>query len=304
MRSFFPIIVLVLLSLVITGRGQALELTSTKAMAFADHLFQQGDYYRAITEYERVLFFYPDDPLAGTAQYQIANSYLKGEKWAQAAERFRAVAERYSGENIGRKASFMLGETYYLKRDYRLALDGYDAFLRKYPHDPQGEDARIRMGWCYLRLGNWERAAEEFRDLPASSALGEQAGQLAEEASGFPAIPRKSPSLAAGLSTVLPGAGQLYVDRPTDALISLLLNGLFIWGAVEAIDHGNTVAGGIVAALESGWYVGNIYNAASSAHKYNRKKEQDFIDSLQGKFGVSYYRNGEGQDMLALTFHF
>src|SRR3990170_2027757 len=42
----------------------AQESSPEKIMSFADHLYEQGDYYRAITEYERVIFFYPKHPLA------------------------------------------------------------------------------------------------------------------------------------------------------------------------------------------------------------------------------------------------
>ena len=50
---------------------------------FADHLLAKGDYYRAITEYERVLFFHPGSALAKTARFRIAEAYLRGERYDQ-----------------------------------------------------------------------------------------------------------------------------------------------------------------------------------------------------------------------------
>lgn len=281
-----------------------LQLTPEMALSFGDHLYDQGDYYRAITEYERVLYFFPNDPEAKTAHYKIALSYLKGEKWGQAIERFRSLADRYPGEDIGRKARFMVAETYFKKKDYPLAIPAYNEFLSQYPEDPQADHARMKMGWSYLFQCQWEQGAETFRRIPPDSPKHDEGMRLATATEQFPLIPKKSPLLAAGLSTLLPGAGQLYVARPKDAAITFLLNGLFLWGALEAIERGNNVTGGILLAFESGWYMGNIYNAASSAHKYNRRQERDFTDKLQGEFGISLRRDDRGHPLLALTFRY
>ncbi len=284
--------------------GHAQESSPEKIMSFADHLYEQGDYYRAITEYERVVFFFPKHPLAKTAQYQIAMSYYKGEKLTQAIDRFRALSDQYRGEQIGRKSLFMLAETYYQKKDYDQAINVLDIFLSSFPDDPQADAARIKMGLSYLRQGDWQRAADEFQKLPPGAPLHKQAGELVEESKKYPEIPRKSPTLAAGLSAVLPGAGQLYIGRPTDAAVSFLLNVSFIWATVEAFHHKNNVTGGILLFFESGWYLGNIYNAANGAQKYNRRAEQNFMNNLQNQYGISYYRDERGGNMLALTLRF
>jgi outer membrane protein assembly factor BamD (BamD/ComL family)/TM2 domain-containing membrane protein YozV len=283
---------------------QAEELTPERILSFADHLYEQGDYYRAITEYERLIFFNPRHPLAKTAKFQIAMCYYKGDKLTQAVQKFRALSNEYAKEELGRKARFMLAETYYQKKDYNQAIDVLESFLTSYPGDPQAEAARIKIGWSYLRQGNWRQAAEEFHKLPSDSPLRKQAGDLAEETKKYPELPRKSPALAGGLSAVLPGAGQLYVGRPADATVSFLLNGLFIWATVEAFDNDNKVTGGILLFFESGWYLGNVYNAMGSAHKYNRRAEQEFMDTLQNQYGISYYRDDEGRDLLAFTLRF
>jgi tetratricopeptide (TPR) repeat protein len=302
MRNFFfPLLCGMLLCSHAVFAG---ELPAEKMLSFADHLFEQGDYYRAITEYERVIFFYPDHPQAKTARFQIAYSYFKGEKFDQAIARFRALAGDYRDEELGRKALFMVSEAYYHKRDYGRAADVFTAFIEAYPDDPRADAARLKIGWSYLRQGNWMEAAGEFQKLPAGSPLREQAEGLAEESKNYPDLPKKSPSLAGGLSAVLPGAGQLYVGRPGDAAVSFLLNGVFILATVEAFQHHNNAAGGILLFFESGWYLGNVYNAVSSAHKYNRKSEQRFMEDLQNRYGISYGWDGKGTHIVALTLRF
>lgn len=298
-------ILLLFIGIVVSATaGSSQESTPERTLSFADHLYEQGDYYRAITEYERLIFFYPKHPLAKTAKFQIGMCYYKGDKLTQAVQKFRALSNEYAKEELGRKARFMLAETYYQKKDYNQAIDVLESFLTSYPGDPQAEAARIKVGWSYLRQGNWRQAAEEFHKLPPDSPLRKQAGDLAEETKKYPELPRKSPTLAGGLSALLPGAGQLYVGRPADATVSFLLNGLFIWATVEAFNNDNKVTGGILLFFESGWYLGNVYNAVNSAYKYNRRAEQEFMDTLQNQYGISYYRDDEGRDLLAFTLRF
>ncbi len=281
----------------------AADMTAEKMMSFADSLFERGDYYRAITEYERVLFFYPDSPQSATARFQIADSYFRGDRLDQALELFRTLNREYGDQEIGRKAYFMIGEVYYRRQDYSRAIDVFTLFVETYPGDKQADAARIRIGWSLLRQGKWREASDAFAKLPPDSPLHDAAGGLAQGAKDYPALPRKSPALAGGLSAVLPGAGQLYVGRPRDAAVSFLLNGAFIWAAVEAFHHDNNVTGGILLFFESGWYLGNIYNAVNSANKYNRAAEQQFMEGLQGRYSVSLYRDGR-DGLIALTVRF
>jgi outer membrane protein assembly factor BamD (BamD/ComL family)/TM2 domain-containing membrane protein YozV len=298
---FFPLLCGMLLC---SHAVVAEELPAGKMLSFADHLFEQGDYYRAITEYERVIFFYPDLPQAKQARFQIAHAYLKGEKFDQAIARFRALADEYRNEELGRKSLSMVGEAYYQKRDYGRAADVFTVFIETYPDDTRADSARVMLGWSHLRQGDWQEAGGEFQKVPAGSSLRKQAEGLAEESKNYPDIPKKSPLLAGGLSAVLPGAGQLYVGRPGDAAVSFLLNGVFILATVEAFHHDNNAAGGILLFFESGWYLGNIYNATGSAHKYNRQAEQRYMEDLQGRYGISYSRDGRGTNIVALTLRF
>lgn len=272
--------------------------------SFADSLFDRGDYYRAITEYERVIFFYPELPIAKTSRFQIALSYFKAEKFDQAISQFRALAKDYPDQETGRKSLFMVGEAYYEKRDYLRAVDVYTTFIESYPADPYAGKARLRIGWAYLHQGYWQQAQEEFQKVPPGTPLRKQAEGLAEDVKKYEDIPRKSPALAGGLSAVLPGSGQLYVGRPGDAAAAFLLNGAFIWATAEAFHNHNNVTGGILLFFESGWYLGNIYNVVSGAHKYNRRSEQQFMDDLEGRYDVGLSFDGQGRNMLMFSMRF
>ena len=53
-------------------------------MGLGDYFFEDGDYYRAITEYKRFLFFFPQSLRAEEALWKITSSYFEGKKWDEA----------------------------------------------------------------------------------------------------------------------------------------------------------------------------------------------------------------------------
>ncbi len=53
---------------------------------YAESLFKEGDYYRAITEYKRFIFFFPEENKAEKCYFKIGQSYFKPKKWPDADE--------------------------------------------------------------------------------------------------------------------------------------------------------------------------------------------------------------------------
>ena len=86
--------------------------------------------------------------------------------------------------------------------------------------------------------------------------------------------------------------------------MALLLNGLTIWAAVEAFNEDLNVLGGLLVALEVGWYTGNIYSAVNGAHKYNRKVRDDFRQNLPDRFDIEYSRRRTPPLGLSLKIEF
>jgi hypothetical protein len=150
----------------------------------------------------------------------------------------------------------------------------------------------------------WQIAREAFAALPQESPFYPPAKLYADGLGRMDSLPRKSPVLSGTLAAVLPGAGHLYAERPRDALVSFLLNGSFIWAAVELFRNNNNVAGGVVAFFELGWYGGNIYSAVGSAHKYNKRIEDEFLQGLKDKSGISLYWDQTGSNYIMYSMIF
>jgi outer membrane protein assembly factor BamD (BamD/ComL family) len=279
-------ILIVLLLLATPGALRAQPAAASIDVSFANSLFHEQDYYRAITEYKRFLHLHPDSPTAVDVRYAIGLAYFRSEKWDVAAEAFQAVREADPAGAAGSRATLMAAEAAYRKGDFPEALDAFSAFVRHHSADPSVVDARMRIVQCYLQLGNIRHARDQAAKVHEENAADLRMKTLLTETAAVQDVPAKSPALAGTLSALVPGAGQLYIGRPRDAGVSFLINGSMIALAAVAFHNDEPVAGGIVALVELSWYTGNIYGAVNGAHKYNRHQRRRFVDSLDVQCGI------------------
>ena len=250
-------------------------------MSFADTLLQEGDYFRAITEYKRFLFLAPIHPRVEQVQLQIGLAYLRSQQWEDAHRTFQALAQRYPDADVGREAAFLVGETAYLQGQYGQAIDDFRTLAERQGESPTAQKARYRLGWSYLRARQWSAAAQAFEAIAPTSAWSPSSRALSEAARQAEQLPRKSPALAGTLSALLPGAGHFYTGRMRDGSLALLLNGAFLAAGIEAVAAGNEAAAGLLFFFEAAWYSGSIYGAVNAAHKYNRDQEERWLQGLE-----------------------
>jgi outer membrane protein assembly factor BamD (BamD/ComL family) len=256
-------------------------------LGFADALFNDGDYFRAITEYKRFLFLHPTDPRAGRVQLQIGLSYLRGQQWEDARQTFEAIARQHPDAEIRAEAAYLIGETAFQQGRYTQAIADLQAVVERYGQTPVGERARYLLGWSYLRARQWPEASQTFETISTASPLFPSSRALADAAREGERLPRKSPALAGLMSAVIPGTGHFYTGRFRDGTIALLLNAAFLTAGIEAVSAGNEAAAGLLLFFEAAWYSGAIYGAVNAAHKHNRDLEERWLQGLERQHSPS-----------------
>jgi tol-pal system protein YbgF len=117
--------------------------TSQEQYNYAFGLLRQADYPGAEAALKQFLQRYPNDPLAGNAQY-----------W--------------------------LGETYYVRKDYNNAAIAFAEGYRKYPNGGKGPDSLLKLGMSLSEVGQKPQACQALgqldREFPKASAnIGERA---------------------------------------------------------------------------------------------------------------------------------
>jgi len=266
---------------------------------FARRLFEQGDFFRAVTEAKRFLFLHPDHPRRTEARLLIARSYLSSGQLHEARQAFAPVIAQKDQPALAAEAALELGQCLERLVPVDQAINYYQELAAKPPvPGPWADDirnqARYRLGWLLLKESRWLEAQEIFGQVESDHRLGPSARELAQTAPEGANINLKSPTTAGVLSAVLPGAGQIYVGRPVDAGLAFGLNAAFLWGTIEAYNNESWAVFSLLGLMEIAWYGGNIYNAVNGAHIHNREARRDFLDRLEQQHGwrLGWTRHG------------
>jgi len=279
--------------------AQEIVIDPERQFQFAEDYFQNGEYYRAIGEYKRFIYFFPLSDKVELARYKIGLCYLNGEKYPEAIKTFDELIGDYKNTGYALKSYLKISRAYVLLKRYDAALTHIKNVITIAPNQEIKDEAYYQGGWVYLEMGLWEKAQKYFEEISVQNRKNYNLKEIIMELDKKLPLRRKNPTTA-GLLAIIPGAGHLYCERKKDALISFLLNGAMIYAAYEAFDHDLDVIGGIITFFELGFYSGNIYSAVSSAHKYNRDEKSKFLDYLKKntKVNISLSKHHEGESLL------
>ncbi len=277
-----------------------------EVLSFARSLFDKNEYQLALLEYRRFLFSFPGNPREAEARMGEADCLFWTGDYDGAQQRYLQMARDFSFSEKGWEATLKAARTYQQIGQTSVAEEIYARIADQSEWPGISEQARFDLGWAHLYRAQWDGAALAFKRVPPDGTYGEAAKILSREAPLGSSLARKDPMAAGILSGILPGAGQLYCGQPKDAVLAFALNGMFIFGTIEAFNKDLYVVSGILLLIESAWYGGSIYNAVNHAHKFNRKQEDSFIRKLWDESSVHLVLPEKEREwyQLMLTFPF
>jgi TolA-binding protein len=284
--------------------AKQIVIDSDDQFRFAYEYMEKMEYLKAIREFERLIYFFPHDNIVPRVQYLIGFCYLKGKEYESARKAFQHVYKTYSQRPIAGKALFLIGESYYIQGVSDEAERYFTKVIEGDLPSELKDKALYRLGWSRMRANRWQEASEIFSRVGKTSPLYDHSLDLSKKSLQGEQFPGKNPKAAGVMAAIVPGLGHAYCKRYKDGIVAFLLNGIFIWAAVESFDQGNNVLGGILVFFELGWYTGNIYSAVNSAHKYNRKVRKDFRKSLTDRLDLDLFITRNNERGIALSIRF
>jgi len=303
---------------VIQLHAETIRIDSEKQYEFAEQYFSDGEYSRAIDEYKRFLYFFPDNKKTELVLYKTAMAYYYNRQYKEAVNSFSAVQEKYLTTDLAIESAFKISECYMKMNRFGPAINNLRNLALLNDNIDVKDGAYYKTGWIYLDKSwlekegpadSWGKASEYFEKISEKNRGKYRVGKISAELERVrknknEVIHVKNPDLAAALS-VIPGAGFAYCGRYRDALVAFLLNGALIYAAYESFDNGNDALGSIITFVELGFYSGNIYGAKTSAHKYNRDENRNFIQRLKQNTSISLgNRNNDFGLIVSLNFKF
>ena len=215
---------------------------------FADYLYCQKDYLRAVNEYEEIPGLISND----TIRFKIGLAYLKMGKYDSASTNFQKIGINsyfnYNAKLEFFKSQFLSGNfdtlnwgTYYYSQvkqlhTFALLMDNKTLPLKDKFLAPFEGDNKTSISDFYERKSN---------------------------------PPYKSELTAVILSTLIPGAGKIYTKEYSDGIIAFLVTGLMGYISYTDFKADHKFRGWLFAGLTAFFYGGNIYGSTASAQIYN-----------------------------------
>lgn len=248
-------------------------------LSYADHLFANGKYSKAVEEYERHLFFNAvnrEDSLYAASQ--IVKSYYMSKDYRNTISHIESNIV-----NIKNDDEYIYSLNNYAGMSY-LKLGHPKSAIIYFNQNRKEPQSILLTGIAYIHLHQWNSALETFDSLLGceDKAIAELASKLSQVSKEGMTLKTKKPLVAGALSLILPGAGYVYTHHYQTALSSILLNSLLLGTSYELHKNGLKFTGSSAFLLSFGWYIGNIYGSVKSAIRYNDLTQKIFIDeSLQ-----------------------
>lgn len=97
-------------------------------------------------------------------RYQQARNAFESRNYETAIQYFESLLAASTNHPLASNAQYWIGECYYALKQYDAAIIAFEKVLT-FPKTNKNVDAQFKIGLCYARKGNKEKAAEEFERL-------------------------------------------------------------------------------------------------------------------------------------------
>jgi hypothetical protein len=266
---------LILLAAAVANSGTAAECQ--RVLDFAEHLRREGDYYRAIGEYKRLLFECPAESLQRDAAVGIAESYFLAGRYREADDWSRSRPAREVG---GIQLPLLAGHSLFRMHDFDGASAALGSIADTCGPGLECSQANYLAAVSLIRLERGQAARPYLLAVDEASPYRDRARRYAAALTEASSYPTKRPVVAGALG-VVPGLGYAYCEHYGTAVASLVVNGLLAWATIDAFDDGDDAAGFTFSIFAVGFYLGNIVGSVQSAHRYNAYQSELFQARFQ-----------------------
>lgn len=264
------------------------------ADAFAD----EHDYYRAITEYKKVVFLFPDYEKLEWVHFQIGKMYYEGGRFPQAKHELLPLTETKDAR-LKFLALNYIALSYYENAEFGNAMRLIDELKTTPAGEPYQLDYTIYTGMAAAGNRKFSEAHERMsgakkmwkdkhpEEKPATAMdaqydkFFESTLPLLEKASK---LSTKSPYWAIFFAAIFPGGGHFFLSEWDTGLVSLSLVGGATFLAIDGFMRDSAVQSIIFTTFATGAYIGQIYSSYRTARKYNEEIGDNEFRELTRQF--------------------
>lgn len=241
--------------------------------SFAEIFFQEQEYYRSATEYQRLAFTYKNSRFSVFAHLRAAESFYLGKQFSLCLKEIELVKNQIPYEN-----HFL-----FLKTFCAANLENYSLALQEVEKWPM--PFRLHQKTLYQTLQNhplifqkdgWLKEYKE--NLPPGLSYPIADVNYFSSLENFP--PKKSPLLASFLSTLLPGLGQIYYGSWGDGITSFFTVGSLSLLGYIAFEQKEKGLASVSFAGATLFYLSGIYGAYYNTERHNSELQREFKERI------------------------
>ena len=141
------------------GPGGQAAMPQGPAAPPVDQLYQSAlrdynsaKYSLAASEFGDVIHYYPQDPLAGNAQYYLGEVNYRQGKYQAAITSYDALLEQYSGNSKAPAAELRKGQSLIALGQKDAGVRELRTLIQRYPQTPEAQEGRSKLNGMGVRI--------------------------------------------------------------------------------------------------------------------------------------------------------
>ena len=253
-------------------------------MSLGDSLLRHGFSREAAQEFRRSLYFADSgDVSTGLTHLKLGLSLAVANDLSAATDELRA-AGRISLD-LAEPAQTALAGFYARRERYDMAGFELSDLLVFTRDSARRASLQSAIGWLRLREGAVASASASYEQAGAPNVVSTL--RLVDDG------PHRSPTVAAILSSFVPGSGEVYAGRPGNGLLAFVVTaGSLAWAYSAAKTNDWVSASVILSTLFLRFYNGSRTNAVAFADEFNAAARKRRIDVLSGRLAEPDWFSG------------
>jgi tetratricopeptide (TPR) repeat protein len=267
-------------------------------LQLADAFADEQDYYRAITEYKKVIHLFPNYEKLEWVHFQIGKMYYEGGRYAQAKHELLPLTDSRETQ-LRFLAHNYIALAYYENTEYANAERLFGELRQNEAGKAYTTDYTIYMSMAAAGNKNFANSLERMREAEnlwkerraSGAVMGtadiqyqqffEKTVPLLEKATR---LSEKSPFWAATFSALFPGGGHFLLGEWDTGIVSLGLVGGAAFLAYDGFMRDSPVQSILFTTFATGAYIGQIYSSYRTARKYNEELGNTEFRELNRQF--------------------
>jgi len=251
------------------------QKTLDQQFDYATKLYNDENYFDAITEFKRLLFFDETQSYEFKANFTIGLSYKHGGKFSEALQYLSLAKLKSGSDEEFYTCSIEVIKINILRRNTFKAFSMLDSLANNHRFTDKLNEIDYWRGWTYIFSDDWKKASEIFNKI-----YSKQMSALCDSINNN----LYNPKLAKYLS-IIPGAGQFYTGEYVSGLLSIGWNVLWGYLTIDAFIKDRVLDGVLIGSL-LWWrfYSGNIQNAEKLAVEKNLQITNSALLYLQNNY--------------------